>query len=101
MKVTRDWRLAFRIAVVASLVMTLAFVGYNSQSSLGVGGMGELCRLVAEPGFLGFVAGMFASGNAHVGGPDTVVLVVATIFNTGLYMLVVYGIIRMGKLRFR
>ena len=89
------------VAVTASLVMTFAFMIYNSQSSLRLGTIGKWCLFVAAPGFLGYVVGMFASGNAHVGGPYPVVLAVATIFNAGLYTLVAYGIIRIWQLLFR
>lgn len=98
MKVPHAWRQAFVVAVTASLVMTLAFIMYNSQSTLSLGRIGKLCLFVAAPGFLGYVVGMFASGNAHVGGPYPVVVAVATIFNVGLYTLVAYGIIRLGQL---
>jgi hypothetical protein len=97
-EVPNAWRLAFTVAVAASLVMTLAFIMYNSQSTLGLGRIGKWCLFVAAPGFLGYVVGMFASGNAHVGGPYPVVVAVATVFNVGLYTLVAYGIIRLGQL---
>jgi hypothetical protein len=78
--------------------MTLAFIVYTSQSTLGNGRIGKWCFFVAAPGFLGYVIGMFASGNAHVGGPYPVVVAVATIFNVALYTLINYGIIRLGQL---
>jgi hypothetical protein len=101
MKNPHAWRQAFVIAVTASLVMTFAFMICNSPSSLRFGTIGKWCLFLAAPGFLGYVVGMFASGNAHVGGSYPVVLAVATIFNVGLYTLVTYGIIRIWQLLFR
>lgn len=83
------------LGVIGSLLTSLAFVISMSSIALKPGMLASSSRLIAKPGFLGFVAGMFVSGNAHSGGPILVVSIVASIVNFGLYTMIAYGTIQL------
>ena len=92
---TKNLRLAIALGFVASALMSFAF--FVSMSPIGQkpGILASFSKVVAKPGFLGIVAGMFVSGNAHSGGSLLVVTTVASIVNFGLYTTIAYGIIRL------
>lgn len=94
----RSWCIASCAGGTLSLIVSTAIYVSTYTFSGSLVALNYLSSKVATIGILGLSVGMIASGNAHSGGPLTIVLAVTTIVNCGLYTLIVYAVIRMFSL---